>query len=233
MSLKVIGSGLGRTGTFSLKLALEHLGFGKCYHMLELFQEPEGVKYFRDAENGKAVNWDELFSKSGFQSAVDYPVARYYKQLAEFYPEAKVIHTLRDPEEWYESAKHTIFMAKNLDFIRILKFAVNFPFSKHQRKRFKVFRYNRNLMDQEFGKDLKEKDKVIKAFIKHTENVKKNIPSERLLLFNSADGWESLCSFLNVAVPSEKYPFRNNREEFLNRVDKIGTGKFLEPQKVL
>lgn len=231
MSLKIIGSGLGRTGTYSLKLALEHLGFGKCYHMLELFQKPEGVKHFWDAENGNSVNWDELFT--GFQSAVDYPVARYYKQLADFYPDAKIIHTIRDPEEWYESAKHTIFMAKNLDIKRLLKFAINFPFSIHQRKRFKVFMYNRNLMDQEFGKDLSDKDKVIKAFIKHTENVKKEIPSERLLLFKSSDGWESLCSFLNVPVPEEDYPNRNSREEFLNRVDKIGSGKILESQKVI
>ncbi|HQY50880.1 MAG TPA: sulfotransferase [Ignavibacteria bacterium] len=231
MSLKVIGSGLGRTGTYSLKLALEHLGFGKCYHMLELFQKPNGVKHFWDAENGKSVNWEELFT--GFDSAVDYPVARYYKQLAEFYPEAKVIHTIRNPEEWYESAKHTIFNAKNLDGIKLLKFAAKFPFSKEVRKRFKVFKYNRNLMDQEFGNDLTNKDKVIKAFIKHTENVKKEIPPERLLLYRSSEGWESLCRFLNVPVPDEEYPNRNSREEFLNRVDSIGTGKFIEPQKVI
>jgi len=78
MALKIIGSGLGRTGTYSLKLALEILGFGKCYHMTELFQNPSGVKYFTDAENDKIVEWDKLFH--GFNSAVDYPVARYFKK---------------------------------------------------------------------------------------------------------------------------------------------------------
>src|SRR5947207_3338150 len=77
MSLKIIGSGLGRTGTYSLKLALEQLGFGKCYHMAELFQHPEGLVHFQNAELGKDVDWDTLFQ--GYESAVDYPVARYYQ----------------------------------------------------------------------------------------------------------------------------------------------------------
>src|SRR5579863_5413501 len=113
MSLKIIGSGMGRTGTHSLKQALELLGFGKCYHMIELLQNPKGLSCFIDAENGKTPNWDSLFT--GYLSAIDYPVARYYKQLISIYPDAKVIHTIRDPESWYQSCMETIFWASKPD----------------------------------------------------------------------------------------------------------------------
>src|ERR1017187_9395420 len=100
MPLKVIGTGQGRTGTMSLKLALEELGFGKCYHMYVLIEEhPEDIVYFEKAEKGEQVNWLELFE--GYNSAVDFPVIRYYKQIMEKYPDAKLIHTTRDAESWY------------------------------------------------------------------------------------------------------------------------------------
>src|SRR4051812_7397946 len=109
MPLQIIGSGMGRTGTHSLKLALEMLGFDKCYHMAELFQHPEQVTYFERAERGEQVSWEALFQ--GYRSAVDYPVARYYKQLMSYYPDAKIIHTVRDAESWYQSASQTIIWA--------------------------------------------------------------------------------------------------------------------------
>src|SRR2546429_655515 len=100
MPLKVIGTGQGRTGTLSLKYALEHLGFGKCYHMLELIMHhPEHVIYFEKAERGEKVDWDEMFV--GYQSAVDFPIIIYYEELIKRYPDAKIIHTMRDPESWF------------------------------------------------------------------------------------------------------------------------------------
>jgi len=222
MSLKVIGTGLGRTGTYSLKLAIEQLGVGKCYHMVELFQQPERLKYFKKAEK---VNWNELFD--GYKAAVDYPVARYYKQITEFYPEAKVIHTLREPEEWYESASATIFWASKPYSLRILKLAVHLPFSSEARRRIPVLMYNRKLSELEFGKDLKNKEKVIKRYNKHYEEVIKTIPDDRLLLFDPKSGWEPLCRFLKLPIPLIPYPKSNTRKEFLDRVNIIGKGKFL------
>ena len=230
MSLKVIGSGLGRTGTFTLKLALEHLGFGKCYHMTELFQYPEGVKYFRQAENCEVVNWDLLFE--GYNSVVDYPGARYFKQISDFYPDAKIIHTYRDPDEWYESAVRTIFMARNLDLKQFVKFAIRYPFSREVQKRFHVFLYSRKLMALEFGNDFSDRKSIIKKFEQHTENVINNIKSDRLLIFNFSEGWNPLCKFLNVPVPNEKFPVSNNHEEFMRKIDIIGKGKFLTEQKL-
>ena len=226
MSLKVIGTGLGRTGTYSLKLAIEQLGVGKCYHMVELFQQPERLKYFKKAEKGEKVNWNELFD--GYKAAVDYPVARYYKQITEFYPEAKVIHTLRDPEEWYESASATIFWASNPYSLRILKLAVHLPFSSEARRRIPVLMYNRKLSELEFGKDLENKEKVIKRYNKHYEEVIKTIPDDRLLLFDPKSGWEPLCRFLKLPVPLIPYPKSNTRKEFLDRVNIIGKGRFIE-----
>lgn len=229
MPLKIIGTGLGRTGTYSLKLALEHLGFGKCYHMTELFQKPEGVKYFRQAEKGVSVEWNELFRN--YDSAVDYPVARYFRQITDYYKDAKVIHTYRKPSEWFESASRTIFMANKLPLKRLFKFAMLYPVKKEVRKRYPVFMYNRSLMKLEFGTDLTDKKFILKKFDQHTENVIKHLSSDRLLIFNPAEGWEPLCRFLGVNIPSENFPYSNTYKEFIEKVEIIGTGKFLPERK--
>ncbi|MEO5907174.1 MAG: sulfotransferase family protein, partial [Saprospiraceae bacterium] len=109
MALKVFGTGQGRTGTTSLKLALEHLGFGKCYHMFELMAHPDQIIYFEKAERGEKVDWDKLFE--GYQSACDMPVIRYYEDILKRYPDAKLVHTTRDPDSWYQSMMSTIFWA--------------------------------------------------------------------------------------------------------------------------
>lgn len=225
MPLKIIGTGLGRTGTFSLKLALEHLGFGSCYHMTELFQKPEGVNNFINAEKGNAVNWENLFSD--YLSAVDYPVARYYKSITGFYNEAKVIHTYREPDEWYESARRTIFMSENMPLKKYVKFGLRFPFSKEVRKRLPVFRYNQKLIRYEFGKNLSDKKHITDIFKRHTDNVIRHINPKRLLVYNVSQGWEPLCKFLNLPVPEIKFPYKNTYDEFMSKVDIIGTGRFL------
>ncbi len=140
MSLLVIGSGVGRTGTHSLKLALEILGFGKCYHMEELFHQPENIIYFKKVESGETVDWDKLFA--GYNSAVDYPVAKYYKQLIDAYPQAKIIHTVREAESWHKSASETIFWAIKPSLGRILSLAIKLPFSSAARKRLPILQFN-------------------------------------------------------------------------------------------
>jgi hypothetical protein len=140
MSIQVIGTGLGRTGTDSLKVALEQLGFGKCYHMRELFNNPSGLPYFLKAEQGEQPEWDSLFT--GYNSAVDYPVARYYKQLMIKYPNAKIVHTTREPGAWYNSCIKTIFWASKPSVGRILKMMVQMPFSSTLRKRLPILKYN-------------------------------------------------------------------------------------------
>ena len=223
MSIKVIGSGLGRTGTHSLKIALEQLGFDKCYHMMELFNNPDGITHFIEAEEGKNTDWDKLFK--GYKSAVDYPVARYYKQLIAKYPDAKVIHTVRDPESWYKSCSETIFWASKPSFGRIAGMMMKLPFSSTLRKRLPILKYNGSLIDKEFGGDLKNKEQVIKHFNARTEEVKNTVPKERLLIYNVKESWEPLCKFLEVPVPSTPFPLTNTTDEFKQRVGNIAKGE--------
>jgi hypothetical protein len=222
MSLKVIGTGMGRTGTHSLKMALEQLGFTKCYHMVELFNNPAGLSCFEKAEAGEAADWDTLFL--GYTSAVDYPVARYYKQLIVKYPEAKIVHTMRDPESWYKSCVQTIFWASKPSPARILNMMVKMPFSPVLRKRLPVLKYNGKMLDNEFGSDLLNKNEVIKRFNARNEEVLNTVPKERLLVYNVKEGWGPLCSFLNIALPATPFPVSNTSEEFKQRVAQIAKG---------
>ncbi len=230
MALQVIGTGLGRTGTYSLKLALEHIGFGKCFHMLELFQKPEEIRHFKRAERGLGVNWKSVFSS--YRSVVDYPAARYYKQITDSFPDAKIIHSYRDPDEWYNSAMQTIFWVNRMPLSMIAKFGMYFPFRKEIRRRLPVLMYNRKLMHLEFGKDLFNRQEVISRYNMHTENVLKQFSDDRILLFNAKDGWEPLCRFLNVELPEVPFPHFNKRTEFQGKVEVIGKGGFL-PEDVL
>lgn len=219
MALKIIGTGMGRTGTHSLKLALEELGFGKCYHMAELFQNPHGLVHFKKAEKGEDPDWDTLFQ--GYQSAVDYPVTRYYKQLIQKYPEAKIIHTIRDAESWYQSASQTIIWASKPSIGRILKLTVKLPFSPVLRKQMPILKFNGKLIDLEFGKDYKNKNEVIRRYNLHNETVMTTIPKEKMLVFNAKHGWEPLCNFLGVPVPDSPFPESNKRDEFIHRIKNI------------
>ncbi len=221
MPLKVIGSGMGRTGTHTLKIALEQLGFGKCYHMVELLKKPADLVYFTGTEKGEKVEWDNLFK--GFQSAVDYPCARYHKQLMEKYPDAKVVHTIRDPESWYKSASETIFWASKPSPGRIFNMMIRMPFSSNIRKRLPVLQYNGRLIDLEFG-DISNKQAVIQRYNDYNEKTIASIPKDRLLVYNVKDGWAPLCSFLGVSEPAEPLPRTNSKEEFIQNVKAISKG---------
>ncbi len=223
MSLQIIGSGVGRTGTHSLKLALEQLGFSKCFHMAELFQHPEKIIYFQKAEHGEAVDWDTLFE--GYKSAVDYPVARYYKQLIAAYPQAKIIHTIRDAESWYQSAMETIFWASKPSAGRIFSLLIKMPFNSVVRKRFPVLKYNGEMVDNIFGKNLKDKQEVIKRYNAINEETLNYIPKDRSLVYDIKTGWEPLCNFLNVPIPATPFPRSNTKEGFKEMVKEIASGK--------
>ena len=226
MSLQVIGTGQGRTGTASLKLALEQLGFGKCYHMFELFHHPENLVYFQKADSGAPVDWDTLFD--GYKSAVDYPVISYYKQLIVKYPEAKIIHTTRDAEKWYKSASETIFWASKPSIGRILQLLIRMPFVPMVRKRLPILKFNGKMLDHAYGNDLHNKETVIKRFNAINEEVVNTVPKERLLVYDIKSGWEPLCKFLNIPVPSTPFPRSNDTEKFLQNVKRISAGKMVE-----
>jgi hypothetical protein len=202
MALKVIGSGLGRTGTMSLKLALEQLGLGPCHHMVEVFMHPQSVPLWVAAGKGQP-DWDAIFD--GYQAMVDYPGCKFWRELMDYYPEAKVIHTQRDPERWFESTQATIF-APNSG-------ALNAP---GPMKEFFA------MVISEFGDRLHDRDFMVERFKRHTEEVLARTPKERLLVFEASQGWEPLCAFLGVPVPDKPYPRENSREEFQARAGQGG-----------
>ena len=211
MALKVIGAGQGRTGTLSLKAALEELGFGPCYHMIELLAHPERISYWEAAERDEAVPWDELFE--GYTAGLDFPVFRYYDTLAKRYPDAKVILTVRDPERWYESALNTIYRAGPPPLQKALM-AFQLPFSPHLRKLIRVFRLADKVWQKDFEGRFEDKAYALAAYRAHNERVRELIPKERLLVYEVSEGWEPLCAFLGVPVPEKPFPRLNDRLSF-------------------
>jgi hypothetical protein len=202
MALEVIGSGLGRTGTKSLQSALDRLGFGPCHHMSEVFAHPDSMQNWIDAGIGRA-DWDSIFAN--YRSAVDYPTAAYWRELTAFYPDAKLIHTVRDPQAWFESTQATIF-APDGPSERAMRSGEGLagPFFQS---------FLGGLVEQ-----MHDRDFLIDYFRRHTEEVEAAIPPERLLIYEAKQGWAPLCAFLGVPVPEEPYPSENTRSEFVERV---------------
>ena len=197
MALKVVGSGLGRTGTKSLHTALNMLGLGPCHHMVEVFAHPESRFLWIEAYKGRP-DWDAIFAD--YQSMVDYPGARYWREIAAHYPHAKVLHTVRDPDQWFESTQATIFAAEGPT-------TSPGPFSEFFAT-----------IVKEFGDRLHDRAFMTDYFRRHTENVIRTIPADRLLVYQVTEGWAPLCKFLGVPVPVEPFPSENSRSDFIARL---------------
>lgn len=203
MGLSVVGAGFGRTATLSVKFALEQLELGPCYHMKEVFENPHFRKYWGAAARGEAVNWDEVFE--GYVSAVDWPVCTYYRELADHFPDAKVLLTVRDPRKWFASAHNTIFSAENR--ARMLSADADDD----------TRAMGNLIMVDTFDGQLENVEHAISVFEKHVETVKRTIPEERLLVYEASEGWEPLCAFLGVPVPDGPFPRVNTSQEFRER----------------
>ena len=201
MTLKIVGAGFGRTGTLSMKSALEMLGFGPCHHMMEVFGKPDHIALWQDAADGKQVDWSAVFE--GYNSAVDWPVCTFWEQLAEQYPESKVILTLRDPDKWYDSVLATIFRG----WLGGTKETTD-PHALMVKKL---------ILEDTFGGDISNRQHAISIFNKHNQHVIDTLPKERLLVFEASQGWEPLCDFLEVPMPAEDYPNSNSTSDFQKR----------------
>lgn len=198
MTLRVVGAGLGRTGTLSLKIALERLLGGPCYHMMEVFNHPEHVASWHEAARGGRPDWQAVFE--GYRAVVDWPAASFWPELMHAFPDALVLLSVRDAEGWWRSASQTIF-----------------PVSRNASGAW------RDMVDAVFAARftaaLDDREACIAAFERHNEEVRRVVPRSRLLEWRAADGWEPLCAALDVAVPDEPFPRANSSEEFLARVD--------------
>lgn len=217
MGLTIIGAGYGRTGTLSLKKALEALGYGPCYHMFELWQNPDDIQYWEKALNHQPVDWDELFE--GYQAAVDFPTCVYFEQLLHQYPSAKVILTLREPTDWYESTRKTL-LGNRPSIWKALGITLRLPFSRRLRRKIRIGLHNRQLLRRHvLGGSKHNRQQAIANFQNHLEKVKQTVPAEQLLVFEVKDGWEPLCAFLGHAVPDQPFPRVNRREEYRSLIE--------------
>jgi sulfotransferase family protein len=196
--LRVVGAGLGRTGTHSLKLALEELLGAPCHHMVEVFQHPEQVAYFRAAMEGKTPDWDELFA--GYAATVDWPSCAFWPELAEHYPDAIVLlSTRRDAEAWYKSAIETIFAT------------AGDPGAEQQNP---VIAMAAAVSRHRFCDDVTDKAKAIAAYERHNAAVRAAVPKERLVDWQPDQGFSPICAALGLPVPGTPFPHVNTTEEF-------------------
>lgn len=202
MALEIIGSGFGRTGTRSLKDAIETLGFGPCHHMAEVFANPEQVNHWQAVAEGRSVDLDEVFA--GYRSQIDWPGAHLWREAVLAFPEAKVIHSVRPADKWWSSFSRTI--GKLLVHYRTIPLP---PHMVTMTKAAEDF-----IGQQTFGGKWLDKDTAIAAFHRREAEVRATVPADRLLVFDVADGWEPLCAFLGRPVPDEPFPNRNHADDF-------------------
>ncbi len=203
MTLKVIGAGFGRTGTMSLRMALDMLGFGPCYHMENVLLDIQNRVPHWNATLDGSPDWDTVFD--GFNSAVDWPVAAFWQDLMHHYPDAKFILSSRSPESWCDSISQTILTS--------LTNSDEWP---EQQVEWLEMAHRVVVMHSLGGKV--ERDSLIDTFNAHEAAVRANIPADRLLVHQAKDGWEPLCEFLGQTIPSDPYPRSNNREEFFELI---------------
>ena len=212
MTLEVIGAGFGRTGTMSLKGVLEELGFGPCYHMTEVFANPEHVRLWEIAARGEPLDWGEVFRD--YRATVDWPGAAFYEELMERYPDAKVILTVRDPERWYESARNTIYGIQKTATSPLFSLgALLVPRMKHMRRA--ALMAADLAWEKMFDGRFEDRRHAIEVFERWNEKVKERVPPDKLLVYKVKEGWEPLCEYLGVEVPKDKpFPHLNDAETF-------------------
>jgi hypothetical protein len=212
--MKVIGAGLPRTGTLTQKVALEMLGFGPCYHMVNVLGDLTKVPEWTEALAGRG-DWATIFA--GFQSTVDWPGGFFYEELMEVYPDAKVLLSVRDPESWERSMRDTVWGCYYGDslvcHLSLATGKVDQPWRSYLELMTGLLWEDRGtLTGHETAAGM------IASMERHTAEVKRTVPPERLLVWDAKDGWEPLCEFLKVEVPQGPLPHLNDSRTFKDRV---------------
>ena len=192
MGLQVVGAGVGRTGTNSLKVALEQLLGQPCHHMHEMFDDPGQIPAWTAAIDGEPTDWNAL--TAGYAALVDWPGASFWPELTAANPDALVLLSVRSPESWYTSASNTIFGV----------------FDNAPPEMRPWFEKMRSLMGERFCVDFDDPTAMMDAFVAHNDAVRAAIPSERLLEWTASDGWGPICERLGVDVPDEEFPRTND-----------------------
>lgn len=209
--MKLIGAGFGRTGTMSLKAGLEQIGFGPCFHMIDLIRRPEHLELWEAAAAGRPVDWEDVFE--GWESTVDWPGCTFWEQLVEVWPDAPVILTVRDPGAWYESCLRSIHAAAEAGRKGELKGGTDDPPPPEVMKIIFAVVWGGTFQNRFLDRDF-----AIETYMRHNEAVRAGVPDDRLLVWNAGDGWGPLCDFLGVDEPEEPFPHLNDRSSFREMV---------------
>lgn len=218
MALRVIGAGFPRTGTMSLKAALERLLGGPCYHTSELFEHLEHTPLWRDALRGRTPDWETLFS--GFVAGVDWPVGRFWRELTDRYPDALVLLSRRDTADtWHRSMDATVLRERR----RVLRTGTDVDVGDEElaaaerpawaeratleqaRALLEVF----DLMNGTAFPDPDDRDALLASYERHLDEVRATVPPSRLLEWQPGDGWPPLCGALGLPIPDEPFPYEN------------------------
>jgi hypothetical protein len=197
MALRVIGSGVGRTGTTSLKAALTRLLGAPCYHMVDVFARPADFAVWTSAGQGKPVDWHALYE--GFAATCDWPSASFWPDLLAAFPDALVVHSTRDAESWWRSARDTIFSGPA---------GGDTPGGPPMRAMLDA------ILGARFTRDVRDHDAAIAAYERHNAHVLATAPRDRLVQWSVKDGWGPLCAALGLPVPAEPFPHANTTEDF-------------------
>lgn len=205
--MKVIGAGFGRTGTMSLKAALEQLGAGPCFHMIDLVRDPAPLPQWKVAASGQRVDWTQILD--GWESTVDWPGCSFWRDMVETWPDAPVLLSVRDPEAWYRSCENSIHAAKEMAL------AGELEGNTEDAPDPEVIQFINGLIwNGTFDGRFLERDYALRVFEEHNEAVKAAVPADRLLVYEISQGWEPLCEFLEVPVPDTPMPHLNDTASF-------------------
>ncbi len=220
MGIKIIGAGFPRTGTTTLKEALETLGYQKTYHFKDLMMGPDKVRFWEELEATGNTDFDTLFE--GCQATVDFPGYPYYKTLMEKYPDAKVILTHRDLDAWHASTTKTIRPVGAHTITSRPELAEKLDTNERLRNTRDCFNFFHNTyIEKQFDGQFDNKAYAQEKFKKHMEEVKAHVPANKLLVYDVKEGWEPLCKFLGVAIPSDPLPHANKGEHFGQMLEKM------------
>jgi hypothetical protein len=213
--VKLIGAGFPRTGTLSQKIALEMVGIGPCYHMVNVLADLPQATVWNRALDGDAP-WSELFD--GFESTVDWPGGFFYKELMDAYPDAKVLLSVRDPEAWERSMRDTVWAVRHgeslMRHISDARAQVDPGWHEYLRMIDGMLWKDQG----SFAPEQADPDRLLEGMERHHEEVMRTVPAERLLVWSVTEGWEPLCEFLEVPVPDTPFPRLNDSKQFVDRV---------------
>jgi len=226
MSIKIIGAGLPRTGTNTLKESLEKLGYKKTYHMKELLVHPENLHYWSTLKATGTTNWEGLYN--GYQATVDFPAYPWYKEHMKQYPDAKVILTVRPFDKWHSSVFSTIWQAGPQNLPQKLAMLAKLLLNPRLRSVIKCVKLAKEMIFKvHFQGKFEDKVEAEKIFNKHIADVKAYVPADKLLVYDVSEGWGPLCRFLGVPEPNEPIPHLNKKENFKEMLGHLMKGEMV------